>query len=218
MAKIKNGYLIGKVGNIVGARWKNKYYLKKAPVRTAPPSDSELQRRFIFKMVSQWMKPLTPFLRVGFRGYHPEIPAWSAANSLLQREALMRNGYDSSIDPALVRMSFGNVGLPAQMSVSLNAEKQLLFTWETAIDANKDPRDRCLLLAYNIERKEALYELGGPQRAEGQAVLSLDGSPGTWHVYFAFMAQMELRQSHSSYLGTVGLEATPLLPKESSII
>ena len=130
----------------------------------------------------------------------------NAASSLLHKTALNRDGYNSTIDPSLVKLSHGSIGLPSDIEAILQDE-QILFSWSTEIGRDKDPRDRIMMLAYNDEKASASYETSGPQRFQGYASLPLKPvEPGTYHLYVAFIASSAENQSVSRYLGEVVIE------------
>ena len=158
------------------------------------------------ELVSLWLKPITPFLRKGFRNYSFNFEGFSAAFSVNYKEALHRDGYDSYIDPPLVKVSSGDLGLPANLQASLEGS-QLNFTWSPAVNNSMGPRDTIMLLAYDPETRQAFYELNGPIRYHGSASLSLaPAPPGTYHLYAAFVAEEGTRQSDSAYLGIISIE------------
>lgn len=203
MAQFKNGQLVGKVGNTVAYRRNGKVFMKKAPVRTTPPTEGELKNRFILELVQAWLNPLQEYLKLGFRRYHPRYEGINAATSLLYKQGLHKDGYNSSIDPSLVRVSFGPIGLPDSHSVSLEGQ-ELHFSWSTEFGPGKDPRDGALLLAYNVAERAARYELCSTNRLTGGQVMSLANMPlGTYHSYLAFINTLGSGQSGSVYLGMV---------------
>lgn len=203
MAQFKHGQLVGKIGNTVAYRRNGKVFMKKAPVRTTPPTEGELKNRYILELVQGWLNPLQDYLKLGFRNYHPRYEGINAATSLLYKQGLLKDGYHSSIAPALVRVSYGSVGLPEQSSVSLVGQ-DLHFSWSTELDLSKDPHDGALLLAYNVEAKAARYELCSSNRSSGGQVMSLATMPpGPYHLYLAFINMLGNGQSDSAYLGVI---------------
>ena len=204
MARFINGKIRGKVGDMVGYQIKDKDYIRKAPIRTAPPTEGELKSRFMLEVVSVWLKPIKAFVRQGFRNYSWNFEGFSAAFSVNYKEALIKNGFDSYIDPALVKVSSGNLGLPANLQAELGPEKVLQFTWTPAINNGQGPRDRIMMLAYNPEKEQAFFALFGAIRYQGTDSLPLPGAlPGSFHIYAAFLAEDGNRQSESRYLGEV---------------
>ena len=203
MARYINGKIKGKLGNMVGFELKGKNYMRTKPVRKAPPTEGELKNRFLLELVANWLKPLTPYLRQGFRNYSWNFEGYSAAFSVAYKEALIKDGLDSYINPALVKVSSGDLGLSENLQVTL-AGDQLQFTWTPAINNTQGPRDRIMLLAYNPTIKQAIYELNGAIRYQGNDSLSLTQTqPGSFHIYAAFVAEDGSRQSDSRCLGEV---------------
>lgn len=203
MAQFKHGQLVGKIGNTVAYRRNGKVFMKKAPVRTTPPTEGELKNRYILELVQGWLNPLQDYLKLGFRNYHPRYEGINAATSLLYKQGLLKDGFQSTIDPALVRVSYGSVGLPEQSSASLVGQ-ELHFSWSTELDLSKDPRDGALLLAYYVEAKAARYELCSSNRSSGGQVMSLATMPpGQYHLYLAFINMLGNGQSDSAYLGVI---------------
>ena len=206
MATFKNGQLIGKVGNLVAYRRNGKIFMKKSPERKSPPTEGELKNRFLLELVQSWLNPIQEYLKFGFRNYHPRYDGINAATSLLYKQGLHKDGYNSSIDPALVRVSWGSVGLPETMEVSAEG-RNLHFSWSTETGESKDPRDGALLLAYNVAASASRYELCSTHRSTGGQLLSLTSMPtGTYHLYLAFVDILGKGQSDSKYLGSHEVE------------
>ncbi len=206
MASFKNGNIKGKLGKVVAFEQHGRNYLRQAPNRTAAPSPAELKNRHLLELLTAWLRPVIPVLRKGFRNYSWNFEGFNAAFSVNYKEALQKNGYDSTIDPSLVKISSGDLGLPANLQVSLN-DRDLEFTWTPAVNRSQSPRDRALLLAYSPITSQSFYQLTGAIRYQGHDRLSLSqAQPGTFHIYAAFVAEDGGRQSESQYLGEVNIE------------
>ena len=113
-----NGPFVGKVGNVIGSSWRGIPYMKSRGLRTKPATPAEKLNRFIFGMTQQWLFPLTKFLRVGFKNYTLTNQGVNAAKSYLYKHALIKDGYDSVIDPTLMKVSHGTC--PFQTGSRLN--------------------------------------------------------------------------------------------------
>mgnify|MGYP006194494919 CR=1 FL=1 len=99
MAILKHtGAFSGRLGTVVGYRRHEKNFLRKAPRRTAPPTEKELVNRYCFKLVQEWLHPIQEFINQGFRNCGRSTAA-NAARSHLHHHALQRQGYASVIDP-----------------------------------------------------------------------------------------------------------------------
>ena len=207
MAKSKsgmNGQVRGKVGNLVYSSWKGIDVVKRAPVRTAPFTEKQKLQQWLFKLTQDWLNPISTVLKIGFKAYTETNQGVTAAKSYLFKNALIRDGYNSWVDPSLMLVSYGNLTPAANLAVILKPENELVFTWDTSVSTGQNQLDQVLLLAYNVQEKEAVSSLGGHFRKDGTASLSLlNRKAGEYHLYAAFVAADRSRQSNSVYLGSV---------------
>lgn len=207
MAKIKqgpNGPVSGKVGNLVYSSWHGISYVKKAPVRRARPTKNEQSNWNLFAWTQNWLQPLQPFFKVGFKNYKPTVHGINAAKSYLYKHALTKDGENSSIDPALMQVSYGSLGLAENIQMELLPGNELRFTWDPASGKDKAPNDQVMLLAYNVEAGKAAMIVEGQFRKTGSDSLYLaHHKKGTFHIYVSFVASDRSRQSHSIYLGSI---------------
>ena len=207
MAYLTNGNLTGKIGNLTGFVRNGKNLFRINSRRTAPPTEKELINRYVFKTVQDWVTPLNPFVKVGFANYGENLKGANAAKSLIYSEALHRDGYNSYIDPSKVRVSSGNLPLPAGLQAKLTAEGAVEFSWEPTYEANSSPRDRIMMLAYNLQAPWAQYELNGAKRYQAKDNLPLPPAlPGSWHLYASFISEDGDVPSVSRYLGSVNTQ------------
>ena len=144
------------------------------------------------------------FLRVGFKGYSEGSEGFVSAKSYLLKNAL--NVVDNSvlIDPALVKISFGDLPMSENAAFNLIGPKEITFTWNPEEMNRSFDKDQVMLLAYNVESEKAFYTLTGQFRKLGydKLTLHLDLKPGSvLHLYIAFIAADRSRQSDSLYLG-----------------
>ena len=197
MAILKDGAFIGKIGTIVGCTWKGKHYVRRIPVRTAAPTQREIENRYAFNLVNEWLKPIHDFVRLGFRNYSPTVSGINAACSMLHKTALTRDGMNSSIDASLVQVSFGELELPAELQLVQESDS-LLLTWNPQSGLNKGSHDRLIILAYDPETGWAKQEFSASQRYTGSYSLPLlDIPPGGYHGNDA------CSQTGSRYLGKI---------------
>jgi len=198
-----NGPIWGKVGTVVGSSRNGIPYLKaRSKGRTLTVSEAELANRKKFAAAQAWLKPLRDFVREGFRGYSQRSHGFIAAKSSLLKNAFVNDAKGMRIDPALVKVSSGNIALPEDLSVKLLENAELEFTWNPAKKDKVNDEDQIMMLAYDVELVEALYKTTGQFRKTGSDTLSLAGNRGkNYHVYAAFNAADRSRQSESVYLG-----------------
>lgn len=202
-----NGPFKGVVGTVVGATWKGIPYMRSKPKKRVDiPGEREMVNRKRFAISQAWLSPLVDYVKEGFRGYSRLSEGFVAAKSYLLKHAIEGEGLDIRVNPALVKLSFGHLPLPNDITAEL-VEKRVRFTWDTAVPPGAYDNDQVMLLAYNIEKAWGSYIVAGQLRTTGVQDLDLHYiDPGdTYHLYFAMMAPDRSFQSESVYLGTVTL-------------
>jgi hypothetical protein len=202
-----NGPIVGKVGTIVGSSINGRYYIK-GPYkrRTKKAIEGEQNNRNKFKMAQLWLSPLTEFVRVGFKGYAEKFQGAKGALSYLLHNSFEGEQPNMSINPALVKVSYGNLPLPADISIAQieeNGVKKLRFIWDPTVIEGIHPSDQIMMLAYNPETRWLQYNITGQLRSTGTDTLKLECPSDTYHIYCAFVAHDRSSQSHSIYLGTI---------------
>jgi len=209
MAKLINGIngdIRGTVGSVVGSSWKGEPHIKKKyKNRTKKITPKEKGNRNKFADSQFWLKPLLDFVRVGFKGYTKRVEGFSAAKSYLSRNAFEGEQPHVRINPALVKVSFGDLPLSNDLAVALTAPGQLTFTWDPAMVNDTAPEDQVMMLAYNIEDKKAYYTTTGQFRSTGADTLQITDTTQkrTYHLYMAFNGYDRMRRSDSVYLGAM---------------
>lgn len=203
MARIKNGLISGKIGEVVHYQVRGKQFIRKRPQRKEAPTEGELLSHHMFRVVNSWVRPLLEFVRIGFRGYHERFEGYNAAVSVVRLEALQEDGYNSWVDPSKARVSHGSLPLARNLQAQLQPGGRVDFSWDPSGVFGCSPRDRVMLLAYNVEQKIAVPRTFGNNRYSGSDSLQLPlGYPGKYHLYAAFIAEDLSRQSDSVYLGS----------------
>ncbi|MFL5744872.1 MAG: DUF6266 family protein [Niastella sp.] len=200
-----NGPFKGKVGTVIGSSWKGVPYMKSLPdKRTIPPHEKEQQNRNKFAMAHRWLKPVTDFVRAGFKGYSEKVEGFIAAKSWLLKNAFEGEGEAMAINPSRAKVSYGDLHLPANITAIKSAPDELQITWDVP-KMDDDAYDQIMILAYDIEHGVAEWNITGQFRNAGRDTLNLFPSSFEmiYHIYVAFVAADRSRQSDSVYLGTV---------------
>jgi hypothetical protein len=197
------GPLQGKAGTLIGSSRNGIPYVKGLyKKRTKTISNKEMANRKKFAMAQSWLAPLVDFVREGFRNYSPQSYGFVAAKSLLLKNSFVQGASEMSIDPALVKVSFGSLPLADNLTVSKNENGDLAFSWNPDNKQGADPSDQIMMLAYDIEKGNVSYTTTGQLRSTGTDVLKLStANLQNFHVYAAFNAFDRSRQSDSVYLG-----------------
>jgi hypothetical protein len=203
MAKYLQGIIgafSGKIGPVIGTSRNGVPYMKgRGYPRTAPVLENEAKNRNKFAVAHAWLKPLLQVLRVGFNGYSRTTYGYNAAKSYTLKHAME----EGAVIPALVKVSYGDLQLPENLSVTLEENYSFQFNWSTEYTEPASRKDQIMVLAYHPESKTAIYEIHGAFRQSGSQGFEVysDFKGKMIHVYAAFIAADRSRQSDSVYLG-----------------
>jgi hypothetical protein len=200
-----NGAFSGKVGTVIGSSWKGIPYMKSLhDKRTIPPHEKEQQNRNKFGMAHRWLKPVTEFVRAGFKGYSEKVEGFIAAKSWLLKNAFEGEGETMSINPSRAKVSHGDLHLPTNITALKTGQEELQITWDVP-EMDDDAYDQVMILAYDIEHGVTEWKITGQFRSAGRDSLYISPSSFEmiYHIYVAFVAADRSRQSDSVYLGTV---------------
>ena len=204
-----NGPIIGKVGTVIGSTWKGKPYVKAINGKGVKTKRGKYEKAYQsdFSILHYWLKPIIEFVRAGFEGYSNEVHAFNAAKSLALKNAFRGEPGNRVLDPALIQLSWGDLPLPEDITVTKTGEFELTFSWEADVKiSDTNPCDQVMMLAYSPDKQASFYTVTGQFRKAGSDQLTIpQHHPGIYHIYFAFRAHDRSRQSVSVYLGTVEL-------------
>jgi len=200
-----NGPFLGRVGTGIGSSWKGIPYIKGSyKKRTGKASKEEKGNRNKFAMAQRWLQPVLDFVREGFKNYSPIVDGFLAAKSWLLLHSFEGIQPDISINPALVKLSHGSLPLAANIRVEKINGSQLQFSWDPASIEDSHPKDQVMLLAYDIDHRQADIVIPGQFRETGADSMPLHPTKmKTYHIYLAFVAPDRSRQSDSVYLGAI---------------
>lgn len=206
MGKFKNGILgafSGTVGTVVGYELNGVAIGRSRPSKKrGQPSTGELANRKKFADLQAWLRPLTIFLRVGFKDYQPSFQGFVAAKSYNSKHAVTGEYPDFIIDPALALVSYGSLTQAETASAVSETPGTVTVNWTNGLFQGME---KAMIVLYDIENKRALMDTSATWRAAGSFDWVLDeGSSGRkFHVYLAFTAFDQSARSNSQYLGEV---------------
>lgn len=192
-----NGPFVGKIGTVVGVMRGDTYYMRSLPrKRTGAPTANEAANRRKFALAQAWLHPVKGFVRESFKGYHTRSQGFVAAKSYVLKYAFE----GEAINPALVKVSVGDLPLPGNIKAVLDGKRAIKFTWDVA---DKHATSQVMLLAYDVDRRIAWYTLYGNLESSGGDELLLHGYKGRVHLYVAFVSGDRARRSDSVYVGVL---------------
>ena len=206
MARFKNGILgpfSGKIGDMVGYMLNGECIGRAKPrKKKGPPTPKEIANRAKFGFVQQWLQPLTPFFRIGFKNYNPKFQGFTAAKSYNSKNAVVGSYPDFQIDPALALVSYGPLDQSQTASVASEEPMSITVRWS---GGNTGSLQKVMILLYEIEAGSVLMDTSATWRVNEifKWVLKPQHSGRKYHVYIAFVDSDMTHQSTSQYLGAV---------------
>lgn len=210
MGKINLGILgsfSGKVGNVVGGNWKGISYMRaKATSVSNPRTDGQVNQRTKFALVLAVLKPITGFLRVGYKKYAIKQTAFNAAMSYILNNAVTgSSSADYSIDLSKLLVSRGNL-TGAVNGLATSANGVVTLNWDDNTGCGTATQtDKALIVVLNPTRAESVFDAGGNQRVSGTEDVSV---PADWvgenvEVFLGFITADGKEVANSVYLGSV---------------
>lgn len=213
MARIKNGILggfSGKLGTGVGYQLPGGDFVRSLPIRRAKPTKNELVNRAKFKLVQDCLHPLKSFLKVGFNNYGTKTGGYRSAVSYTRKIALVSDDAGFYIDPALLKVSGGDLPQAESPVATFEDPLHIKFTWDATNITYKYASDQAMLVIFDRKDKKVMTRiLNGVFRNAGTQTVEL---PPTFKgkevdAYIGFVAADRSRQSDSQYLGRIAIPA-----------
>ncbi len=200
-----NGTVSGKVGNVIYYSSNGGNYVRSLPEkkRNIPPTSKQIMQRARFSTVQQWLRPIIPLIRTGFRDYAPRQTGHNSAMSYNLQHALIANGDSFEINPEAFAFSIGLLPSVEQTSMVQDGDK-VHFHWRMADNTSSDNQlDRTMLLLYRPGSLISNFLIYGNERWELTDFLSIkEFKPGDiCHGYLAFISANDQQVSNSVYLG-----------------
>ncbi len=134
-----NGGFSGKVGSVVGYKWKGKDVIRGLPRKSHKPrSEARLANEQAMKLIMGALAPLKVFIRVGFRNAVEslDMTAFNLALSLNKKQAIKGEYPNLEIDWGKFQISQGE--LPGLEDVTANwGDAGLTLSWSDNAGAAK---------------------------------------------------------------------------------
>lgn len=211
MGTFKKGILggfRGKVGSVVGARWRGKYVMRSVPEHDENRVPTEAQRkvRERFGLVARFLNPIKPIVGKYFGKKQKDKSPFNLATSYHIKEAVLEVGDDFVMDYPMVVISKGNLsGLqsPALTAPSANV-LQLDYT-DNSGQGFAEADDHLLVVLYVPNLDE--YQLFTPAGTRSETAVNLP-LPPYWsgqviNAWGTFVDANGEQAATSSYLGEV---------------
>ena len=210
MGTIKQGILggfSGKVGTVIGGSWKGIDYMRsKASSISNPKTGAQLDQRARFGTALKFLKPLTAFLRVGFKNYAVKMTAFNSAMSYNLNNALIGAYPNYSIDYESALVAHGILPGALNPQVQSTSLGHVDFTWQDNFEESTAmASDTVLLVVYNPAKQRAVTVIGGNERSSGAQSVTVPATFAADEVqcYIAFQNANQSVLSDSIYVGSV---------------
>ena len=210
MGTIKQGVFggfSGGVGNVIGGTWKGISYMRIVPAKISNPrTDRQKDQRLRFAMTMTFLKPLSQFLKIGFKNYAVSMTAINAAMAYNFHHALDGTYPDYTINYEKVLVSCGILPPAFNPAVKSTVAGVVEFSWiDNSDEINADSHDKSMLVVYNVLKNQALCVINKGERASSPQTVSVPTSffGQQVHCYIAFISKDEMELSNSIYLGAV---------------
>lgn len=208
MGTIKQGILggfSGKVGTVVGSSWKGINYMRgRAQSVKNPRTEGQMEQRSKFSLALDFLKPITAFIRIGYKVYANKQTAFNAAMSYIVKNAISGAFPNYSLDHSLTLVSRGNLTQPTNASAAMGAGKVTVSWTDNSGQGDAQATDVAMPLAFNADKGEAVFNTAAATRADQRAELAFpaDWVGDTVEIYLGFVSADGVSVSNSLYLGS----------------
>lgn len=165
-----NGGFSGKVGSIVGYKWKGKDVIRGLPRKSHKPrSDARLANEQAMKLIMGALSPLKIFIRAGFRDAVEslDMTAFNLALSVNKKQAIKGEYPDQEIDWDNFQISQGK--LPGLADVTAKWENTgLILSWSDNSGARMAYRTDSLSVAVYSHKTDRWYDFLNHAPRDGQ--------------------------------------------------
>ncbi len=205
-----NGGFSGKVGNVVGAHWRGIDYMRSLPrvSKGRAITEDQLMHRVRFACAVNFAKPISFVFNVGYGKLAKQnLSGYNLAVRQVFKDAIVGDYPNVEVDPALVRISEGDLVRPRNPALEVLPGQVLRFTWidHTRRGIKADHGDRVIVVAYNPAKAEYQYDTDGAARLDEELLLELPDyfAGDEVHVYLGMVSKTGGNACNSLYLGTV---------------
>ena len=201
------GGFSGKVGTVVGARWRGKNVMRSLPQRgDYTPSESQLQQRAKFKTVIRFLTPIQYVISKFFGTEQGDKSPFNLATGYYLLEAVTPDGDDYVIDYPKALISRGDLRGLTDEAMTPAANQQLDLTWaDNSGQGNAASDDQLLVIVYAPDGTMFQQFENAAKRSDASASVTLPAYYSGLEVlvWATFVTADEQLAAMSTYLGAV---------------
>jgi len=204
------GGFSGKVGNVVGARWRGKDIMRSLPTRGSyTPTAAQIDQRERFKTAVMFLTPIKEVLSAYFGKPQGDKSTFNLATGYHIKYALLPDGFDSYvIDYPKVLIGKGDLRGLSNGGVAPDINQQLTIDWDdNSGQGNAAATDELVGVVYCEALN--LFETGNPVGTRNLTTVQMP-LPAYWSaqavdVWATFVSADKKLAATSTYLGAVTL-------------
>ncbi len=197
------GNFKGKIGTVVGAKWKDIEYMRhKGRKSTKPRTAAQLEQQAKFACVTKFVNRIADLLMACYSDTGKQT-AINHAFADIYATAIIGNYPAYGLDYSKVGICDGTLHNANSLTAGVAGGGNVKFTWiDNSNGPKANPTDRAVLAVYCPEIDQAIYTLQGAERRAGADSLNVMNFTGkvveTW---IAFMSANGQLVSSSFYTG-----------------
>lgn len=206
MAKIFNGIISGRVGDLIFCRRNGVDYVRKVSKRPRKkPSVKQVAQREKFGIVMRFLSPLRGLLDESYRKINPKSSGLQTAAKKILEEAITGEYPAQRLDFSKVSLLRGNLGSPAAEMTYRSETNDLNLWWHVAMRTDCYLDDELIMLIYCPSISQAwttLYKVA--MRYEQGCLIQLPCEllGHEIHIWLAYRSAMG-KYSESVYMGQI---------------
>ncbi|WP_256011622.1 DUF6266 family protein [Desertivirga xinjiangensis] len=204
-----SGPFSGKVGDVVGSKWRDINYIRAKPKRTKKPKQlGQITTNNSFTLIHQTLMNIESLVNECFASYPGKGTGRNSAHSYNGTRAIIQTGNGPAIDFSRFLFSWGDLDGTRETKAWANGPLTLFVSWDTSTTTKKaSPDDEVICLTYSRKlcafliirktvRKDGQLQYELPRGLAGQEI----------EVMIAFKSHKNGSFSQSQYVGRVDLE------------
>ncbi len=217
MGIIKNGILgsiSGSVGPVVLCTYRTQEVVKSKPKKSSKPAvQSQIDQRSRFKLVTEFLSPISDVIDLGFRSSDKITTPMNRAVRYVLDNAVTGASPDFSLDYSKIKLTSAKNAMTFDTEVVVSAGRKLELTWPAsdehvpAIKALRDT-DNAVVIFYG-ENSGRYMDVSGVQRGTEMQTVSFPRLFGTdtVHGWMHFISEDQKTVFQGVYLGEFKLIA-----------
>jgi len=207
MGKLENGAFggfSGKVGSVVGSKWRNQNIIRSRPAKSKKPlTTPQLAQRHKLQMVSRFLTPVKTIVQPGFGKLNDGRFGMHAAQSYHMKEAIIGAYPNQEIDCLKAVFTFGGLASVPNPTVTWFAGT-LSFRWEdNSHVGNARPEDCVIAIAYCKAQQAFEWNCKTNRSGTLAAIVVPAHWSGTVYCWIGLQSEFRREASTSVFIGTV---------------